>query len=269
MRAFRVAYDGASYRGFQRQPHGDTVEDAILDACRALDVADEGATPPGYAAAGRTDAGVSAVAQTVAFDAPEWLTPRALNGELPEDVRAYAHADAPDGFHATRDAERRAYEYHLHAPEADDGRAGDALARLSGRHDFHNLTPEETGTERELTATCERDGAFLVCRFAAGGFPREFVRRAVALVASVAAGERDPESVDRALSEASLSGPEGVAPAAPEPLVLVDVEYPALAFRIDDGAAASAWTVFERRRVERETGARVAGRLRAGASRDP
>ena len=44
-------------------------------------------------AAGRTDAGVSALAQTVAFDAPEWLTPRALNAELPAEIRAWASAD--------------------------------------------------------------------------------------------------------------------------------------------------------------------------------
>lgn len=268
MRAFRVAYDGTGYRGFQRQPHGDTVEDALLAACRALDLAKSDGPPTGYAAAGRTDAGVSAIEQTVAFEAPDWCTPRTLNGELPADVRAYAHADAPDRFHATHDAVRRSYEYHLHAPEADDGLARDALDWLAGRHDFHNLTPDETGTTRELATDVERDGAYLVCEFAADGFPREFVRRAVTLVASVAVGDRKPSFLDRLLSAETVSGPAGVPPAAPEPLVLVSVEYPALSFEVDDEAAATAWTTFERQRVERATGARVAARLRAGASRD-
>jgi tRNA pseudouridine38-40 synthase len=276
MRAYRIAYDGTGYRGFQRQPHGETVEDAILDALRGLDVlgsekasGDADDVPPGYAAAGRTDAGVSAVAQTVAFEAPDWLTPAAFDGELPNDVRAWASADVADGFHATRDAERRRYEYHLHAPEADDGAAARVLGTLSGDHDFHNLTPDDTGARRELAATCERDGQYLVCRFAAGGFPREFVRRAVALVASVAADEADLGFVDRVLSREPLSGPEGLGPAAPEPLVLADVDYPGVAFDVDDEAAATAWTAFERRRVERQTGARVAARLRTGASREP
>jgi tRNA pseudouridine38-40 synthase len=268
MRAYRIAYDGAGYRGFQRQPHGETVEDEILEALRALDV-HEGDTPPGYAAAGRTDAGVSAVAQTVAFDAPDYLTPAAFDGELPDDVRAWASADVPDDFHATHDARRREYEYHLHAPEADDDRARSVLDALSGAHDFHNLTPDDGGTERELAASCERDGQYLVCRFAAGGFPREFVRRAAALVASVSAGERDVDAVDSVLSDTPLSGPEGVGPAAPEPLVLADVDYPDVAFAVDEAAAASAWTAFERRRVRRQTGARVAARLRSGASREP
>ena len=140
MDAYRIAYDGRPFRGFQRQPDVPTVEDAVFDALRDLGVF-AGDAPPGYAAAGRTDAGVSAVAQTVAFEAPEWLSPAAFNGELPASVRAWARADAPDGFHATHDAVAREYVYHLHALEADPGRARAALDALAGEHDFHNLTP--------------------------------------------------------------------------------------------------------------------------------
>lgn len=261
-RAFRVAYDGTAYRGFQRQPHGDTVEDALLDALAALGVTGDERVPEGYAAAGRTDAGVSALAQTVAFDAPEWLTPSAFNGELPDGVRAWAHADAAPGFHATHDARSRTYEYHLHAPTdaVADARAERACETLSGSHDVHNLTPDDAGTEREVAVACERDGAFLVLTFAAGGFPRQFVRRAVSLVESVARGEREAAFLDRVLSGEELSGPGGVAPAAPEPLVLVDVEY-GLDFTVDEDAAVAARATFEARRVEREASARVAGRL--------
>jgi tRNA pseudouridine38-40 synthase len=241
------------------------------------------APPDGYAAAGRTDAGVSAVRQTVSFDAPEWLTPAALNGELPADVRAWASADVPGGFHAQYDARARVYEYQLHAPgavasdsteasSANPGangaawtdrrlrRARAALDRLSGRHDVHNLTPDDDGTERDVAATCERAGPFLVCRFEAGGFPREFVRRAVTLVERVATGERDPSFVDRVLSAEPLSGPDGIGPAPPEPLLLCDVRYD-VSFERDEAAAESARSVFERRRRTRLTGARVAGRV--------
>ncbi|PSQ31988.1 tRNA pseudouridine(38-40) synthase TruA [Halobacteriales archaeon SW_6_65_46] len=286
-RAFRVAYDGSAYRGFQRQPHAETVENEIFRALAALDVVSDPQIPPdGYAAAGRTDAGVSAVGQTVSFDAPEWLSPVALNSELPADVRAWASADVSDAFHAQYDARSRTYEYHLHAPSVadqraatdrasgeaascvDDERATAVCGRLSGEHDFHNLTSDESGTERDLDAACERDGPFLVCRFTAGGFPCQFVRRAVGLLTSVATGEREHSFLDRVLSAEELQGPDGVAAAAPEPLLLRRVEYDA-AFELDDAAAESAWTVFERRRIERLTGARVAERLRSGASRDP
>jgi tRNA pseudouridine38-40 synthase len=278
-RAFRVAYDGTAYRGFQRQPHGDTVEDALLDALARLDVldgapapdGDSRETPSGWAAAGRTDRGVSAVAQTVAFDAPDWLTPRAFCGELPDGVRAWASADASPEFHATHDARERRYEYHLHAPEADDGAVRRACARLSGDVDLHNLSadPRGEGTRRDLSLSAERDGAYLVLRARADGFPRECVRRVASLVASVGAGERDLAFVERVLGDEPLSGPDGVAAAPPAPLVLVGVDYSGLDFRVDHEAAATAWTVFERRRVERTTGARVAEQLRRGASRDP
>ncbi len=286
VRAYRVAYDGRPYRGFQRQPSVPTVEDAILDALVALDVLEaEGETPPGYAAAGRTDAGVSAVAQTVAFEAPEWLSPAALNAELPDDVRAWASAAVPDDFHATHDAVAREYVYHLYAPReadargsdhagADDERAREALARVEGTHDFHNLTAASRGdTVRTVeTATAERDGDYLVVTIRADGFLHEMVRRVVSLVASVARAEGESgavgmerdgagmERVERVLGDESLSGPEGIAPASPYPLVLVDVEYPAaVAFEVDAEAATSARAVFEALRVERATGARVAG----------
>jgi tRNA pseudouridine38-40 synthase len=260
VRAYRVAYDGTGYHGFQRQPDVPTVEDRLLDALRALGVLEDGEdTPPGYAAAGRTDAGVSALAQTVAFEAPDWLTPRAFNAELPGEVRAWASAAAPAGFHATHDARRRRYRYHLHAPGADLDRARSACEALSGRQDFHNLTPDEDGTERRLTVELVVDEPFLVIEFAAGGFPRQLVRRAVGLVRAVAAGERD--DLERVLSAEPLDGPEGVGAAPAEPLVLAGVDYPSLSFSRDPEAAASAHTAFERRRVERLTGARVAGSL--------
>jgi tRNA pseudouridine38-40 synthase len=277
-RAYRVAYDGTGYRGFQRQPDADTVEDALLDALCRLDVLDapdpadaSRETPPGWAAAGRTDRGVSAVAQTVAFDAPDWLTPRAFCGELPGDVRVYASADAPADFHATHDARERRYDYHLHAPEADDDAVAAVCDRLSGQVDLHNLSADSRGavTRRDLALSATRDGAYIRLRARADGFPREAVRRIASLVASVGAGERALAFVDRILGDEPLEGPDGIPAAPPEPLVLVGVDYPDLEFRIDHEAAATAWTVFERRRVERTTGARVAEQLRRGASRDP
>ena len=264
MRAYRLAYDGVPYRGFQRQPHGETVEDALLGALRRLDVLGEGDTPPGYAAAGRTDAGVSALAQTVAFEAPDWLTPRALNGELPGDVRAWASAEVADGFHATHDARSRTYTYNLHAPTADERLAREVCDRLSGEHDFHNLTSDDDGTVRHLRASATLEGPFLTCHFRAGGFPRGFVRRAVGLVEAVATGDRPFEFVDRVLSAEPLDGPDGVAAAPPGPLVLLSVTYPEVRFVVDEEAAASAREVFGSRRAVASARARTMGLLSDG-----
>lgn len=262
MRAYRIAYDGQPYYGFQRQPDVQTVEDTILDALRALDVLGSDAdVPPGYAAAGRTDAGVSALAQTVAFDAPDWLTPAALNSELPAEIRAWASADAPADFHATHHASSRTYTYHLHAPAASEERARDALDALAGEHDFHNLTPDESGTVRTLSTGLERDGDFLVVELTAGGFARQLVRRVISVVDSVARGEADLARVKRVLGEERLAGPDGVAPAPALGLVLSDVCYPGVTFEVDESAAGSARAVFEQRRVEHATLARVTGHV--------
>ena len=260
MDAYRIAYDGRPYHGFQRQPDVPTVEDAVFDALRDLGVF-SGDAPPGYAAAGRTDAGVSAVAQTVAFDAPDWLSPAAFNGELPASVRAWARADAPAEFHATHHATAREYVYHLYAPDADAERARTALDRLRGEHDFHNLTPDDDGTVRDLSGSLVADGDYLVLTFRAGGFARQLVRRLVSLVRAVATGEAATEKVERVLAPDPLPGHEGIAPAPAYPLVLVGVEYPDLDFTIDADAAESARAVFGDRRAEWRTRARVAGEI--------
>ncbi|WP_336036170.1 tRNA pseudouridine(38-40) synthase TruA [Halobacterium yunchengense] len=262
-RAFRVAYDGRPYHGFQRQPDVATVEGELFGALRRLDVlAGDERRPDGYAAAGRTDAGVSALRQTVAFDAPEWLTPHALTGELPRSIRAWASTDAPSDFHATHHANRRTYRYFLFSPDRGreyDDRAARALDRLLGEHDFHNLTPDDHGTVRDLDGGAERDGAFLVVTLRASGFCRELVRRVVSLVAEVAAAG-DFERIDAALGDDPLDGPAGVQPAPPGPLVLHDVAYD-LDFAVDADAAAAARAAFGGLREERRGLARVAGHV--------
>ena len=282
-RAFRVAYDGREYAGFQRQPHATTVEGTLLRALAEHGILDRGdgpthATPPGYAAAGRTDAGVSAVAQTVAFAAPDWLTPRAFNGHLPGSVRVWAAADVFEGFHATHDATQRTYRYHLYAPArgadpdrdddadrddaVDDDRVRDALDRFSGKHDFHNLTSDETGTVRDLSASATRAGDLLVFEVSAGGFPRALVRRLVAAARAVGRGMADRSLIDRLLDSEPVPGEVGVGPAPPEPLVLWDVSYEGVAFEVDSEAAESARVAFGERYRDARHAAAATGAIR-------
>ena len=263
MDAYRIAYDGRPFYGFQRQPDVPTVEDALFDALRALDVLDsDDDTPPEYSAAGRTDAGVSALGQVVAFEAPNWLSPAALNGELPDSIRAWARADAPDGFHARYDATWRGYAYHLHAPEADPALAAEVCTRFEGIHDFHNFTTDDGETTRRVhEATVEGDGAYLVLRVRADGFCRHQLRRMVSLLDAVARGEAPLSKVDRALDSRSLTGPDGIPTAPPEPLVLLDVGYSGLDFTVEDTAVAETRRAFEERRIRHRTAARVAGSI--------
>lgn len=262
MRAFRIAYDGRPFHGFQRQPSVPTIEDAIFDALRDLGVF-QGDKPAGYSAAGRTDAGVSALAQTIAIEAPDWLTPRALNGDLPETVRAWAWTDVPDDFHATYDANSREYRYFLYAPDIDDDLARDVLDRLRGEHDIHNLTPDDEHTVRRLHGDLSRDGPYLVVTLRSSGFSHELVRRVVSLIRAVASGAAPLSKVDRVLGPAPIDGPAGVPPAPAYPLFLRAVDYD-ISFEVDPDGATSAIDRFHETAVEDRTRARVGDAIAAG-----
>jgi tRNA pseudouridine38-40 synthase len=257
MRAFRIAYDGTPFHGFQRQPDVPTVEDELFDALRELGVCE--ATPANYSAAGRTDAGVSAVAQTVTFDCPAWCDPAALNGSLPGSIRAWASVDVTE-FHATHDAREREYVYVLGAEGLDHERARAAADRLSGEHDFRNLTLDSTGTVRNLTIEIEREKECFPVTVRAGGFPRQLVRRLVSLVRSVASGSAPLEKVDRVLDPEPLEGPEGIPPAPAYPLYLADVCYDVSFTRAPD-AVTDLRERFERRQIEHAVRSRVAGAI--------
>ena len=267
MRAFRLAYDGRPFYGFQRQPDVPTVEGTLFEALRSLSVLSADADrPEGYAAAGRTDAGVSAVAQTVAFECPDWLRPRALNSELPGTIRAWASAEVAPEFHATHHAVRRVYTYYVYAPRresrsldgrppVDDERATAALDSLCGYNDFHNLTPDDTGTQRGVSGRLTRDGEWLLIEVAAGGFARELVRRLVSVVRIVATGERPVDWIDDLLGDEAVD--PRPPPAPPEPLVLSAVRYPGVDFERDPQAVDSGAVAFGERAIEAVARGRV------------
>ncbi|MFB6104685.1 MAG: tRNA pseudouridine(38-40) synthase TruA [Halobacteriaceae archaeon] len=263
MYAYRIAYDGREYHGYQRQPDVPTVEADLFGAFETLDVW-AGDRPPSYATAGRTDAGVSALAQTIGVDAPDWLTPAALNARLPADIRAWASATVDPGFHATRDAHDRTYRYYLYAPSADRDRAATVLDRLSGTHDVHNLTPATDRTERSLTGSVTRAGPFLVIDVTAPGFVHELVRRIAGLVRRIATGAADPAFVEEVLGPEPIDGPAGIAPEPGTGLVLTAVTYPDVEFAVDPAAATAARQVFSDRAATAATSERVLDAIATG-----
>ena len=268
-RAFRIAYDGADYHGFQRQPTVRTVSGAIIDAFR-----DFGIEPidAGYAAAGRTDAGVSAAAQTIALTVPTWLDAAALDGRLPDDVHAWAGATVEPDFHPRYDAVEREYSYHLVGVDIDIEQARRAAATLCGRHDFRDLSAATERTVRRLDRLelHPRDDCVTVIA-AAPSFLHQQIRRIVTVLVLVGSGERSVGAVDELLDPARRSdGPDGIEPAPPEPLTLRDVRYPAVCFRPDAAARDRAMSAFADRRDHHRGRAggmnEVAARLRG--SRD-
>src|SRR3990172_7461364 len=107
-----LAYDGTAFAGFQRQPRRRTVQGEVERALHKL-----GWREKTLRGAGRTDTGVHAAGQVVAYDL-EWrkelqrLT-QALNALLPEDVAVVETAPAPAGFRPRYAARWRRYRYRI------------------------------------------------------------------------------------------------------------------------------------------------------------
>ena len=109
-----VAYDGSSFKGWQSQPEGNTIQDNIEAAL--LKVSGEALRITG---SGRTDTGVHAIGQVAHFDAPEssnmnageWN--RALNVNLPPTIRIIKASMVEDDFHARFGAKEKTYRYEI------------------------------------------------------------------------------------------------------------------------------------------------------------
>ena len=107
-----LAYDGSGFQGSQRQANVRTVQGAFEDALRVLNW-----SAHAVIIAGRTDTGVHAIGQVVAFDL-EWAHSvdallHALNANLPHDLAVRSLSLASADFHPRFDAVSRKYRYRL------------------------------------------------------------------------------------------------------------------------------------------------------------
>jgi tRNA pseudouridine38-40 synthase len=152
--ALGISYDGRPWQGWQKQPNGQTVQDALERALAAF-----ATVPVQTTCAGRTDTAVHALGQVVHFDCEihrteeSWV--RGVNAHLPESISVQWAQSVNDTFHARFSATARAYTYVLLNSRVRQplwaGRAGwvfqpldvlsmtQAAQSLLGEHDFSSF----------------------------------------------------------------------------------------------------------------------------------
>jgi len=235
--AFMVAYDGARYFGFVRQPGQPTVESELLRVFRecGLYLNLKGAK---YRVAARTDRGVSAIGQVVAFDVIGKPKLGGLNAPLPEDIAVLAAAWVKQDFNPRTQALSKHYRYVCEAPLAFDLSTARGAAKLfEGVHDFRHFCKHEHGksTTGELKhARVRKQEQILVFDFIAPAFLWQQVRRMVWAVRAVGTGNLSIEELKLMLEGRAK---QSARPAPAEGLFLVGVRYPFPALRQDARAA--------------------------------
>jgi tRNA pseudouridine38-40 synthase len=228
--ALKIAYIGTNFSGSQSQPVRRTVEGELKKSLVGLGAIGDGAK---LGFSGRTDAGVHALGQVVAFKPlnEKLAEPRVINSMLPDDLWAYAKADVPDDFDPRRDATGRAYRYILYAPEVVEERAIEGSKLFIGKHDFSNFATIESNKSPIRTVSTidiSKHGDLYFIDISADSFLWNMVRKIVTGLTIVGSGERDLEWLERLLKPDEYR--EGIPPAPALGLYLMRVDYAGIEF---------------------------------------
>jgi len=210
--ALGLSYRGQAYHGWQSQPDGRTVQDAVEAALAAF-----AAEPVATVCAGRTDSGVHALNQVVHVDTALQRDPfswvRGTNRYLPRDVAVQWCQPVGQGFHARNSARGRRYRFIVleatTRPALEHGLVGwvfrpldaqamqAAAAQVLGEHDFSSFraagcqSPTPVKTLRSLEIS--RRGAYWRFDFDANAFLHHMVRNLMGCLLAVGSGRKRPE----------------------------------------------------------------------------
>ena len=255
--ALTLSYEGSEFSGFARQKDSSiiTVQEVLEQSLATVLRLDE---LPLTVCAGRTDAGVHALAQVVSFDLPEEVFDskhaiqliRSLNALTPESMSIQAVKPARPGFSARFDAVSREYRYYIynqssapvftkdfawHLPQKLDVELMKrAIFYLRGEHDFRSFctaasAPPEKNTIRTISHLEVFEQEFfgeklLTIRIVGDAFLHSMVRIIVGTLQEVSAGKRGVDDITSILAAGSREAAGMTAPA--QGLTLYRVKYP-------------------------------------------
>lgn len=239
-----LEYRGFGFCGWQSQPQGCGVQDALEAAVTAI-----AGVKTAVTAAGRTDTGVHAAFQVAHFDVsvdrPLTAWVRGVNSHLPAGVAVLWAREVSEDFHARFAATQRGYRYVLlntpvrpglhtglvgwHHRPLDIDAMNRAAAHLIGQHDFSAFRAAECQAKspvKELRlARIERRGDYLLCDFHADGFLHHMVRNLMGSLVHVGVGAQDPEWLGELLAGRDRTRAAPTFDAAG--LYLTHIRYPA------------------------------------------
>ncbi|WP_226660052.1 tRNA pseudouridine(38-40) synthase TruA [Pseudalkalibacillus hwajinpoensis] len=238
-----LSYDGTAYNGYQVQPNGRTVQEEVQ---RALKQMHKGETII-VTGSGRTDARVHACGQVIHFDTTlsipleNWT--RALNAQLPDDVRVLHTEAVSSDFHARYDVVRKTYQYRVHNRAAVDVFRRNyavhephtlnvlemkrAAADLIGEHDFTSFCASKTDVKNKVRTIyrieIEQMQDELVFTFEGSGFLYNMVRILMGTLLEVGKGRRSANEMSSILNAKDRNKAGKTAP--PHGLYLWEVSY--------------------------------------------
>jgi tRNA pseudouridine38-40 synthase len=241
--ALGVAYNGASYNGWQYQTHSITLQEQVEKA--VSHIANEKVT---VVCAGRTDAGVHATQQIIHFDTQanrsieQWLL--GINAKLPPDINIHWVKEVSDNFHARFSATQRRYIYIIYinrirpcfldkqvtwlTSDLDVGSMHEAAQFLLGKNDFSafraSACQAKTAIREVKNACVKKQGNFIIFDISANAFLHHMVRNIIGSLIMVGKGEQPSDWIAKLIADKdrTKSGPT----AKPHGLYLVDVSYP-------------------------------------------
>jgi tRNA pseudouridine38-40 synthase len=238
-----IEYDGTDFAGWQRQHRQRTVQECLETAFHAMT-----AQTVSVRGAGRTDAGVHALAQVasveVASRIPNLGFLRGLNTHLPRDIAVLDVVDMPPGFSARHDARGKIYRYdvwnhpvrsprhertawHVYAP-LDVHAMREAAQCFVGEHDFKAFRAsdcERRTTRRRLDRfEVYREGGLIRLEVQGTAFLKNMVRILAGTLVAVGVGKLTREQVRALLTETGERAQAGVT-APPQGLTMVKVIY--------------------------------------------
>jgi tRNA pseudouridine38-40 synthase len=239
-----IAYDGTGFAGWQSQSHRNTIQDHIERAFERI-----GGKLVRIHGAGRTDAGVHALAQCAHVDltnerflATRWT--QGLNALLPPAIRVLRCRYVANDFHARLSAKGKLYRYRIWSAPVlspfEYGRAWHVASPLDlsvlntaakhfvGTHDFASFAADrgrrEKSTIRTIYSVRVRQSGFCVTiNFDGDGFLYKMIRLIVGSMARCALGKLSVGDLSNRLARAEIASARFAAPA--EGLFLVRVRY--------------------------------------------